>query len=59
MDKERESGDVKRKREAAQRWANHVNADDQVEAKWGYLLAFEQDVKEAAGSWTALRKLAS
>lgn len=59
MDKERESGDVKEKREAARRWANHVNANDQVDAKWSYLLAFEQDVKEAAGSWPALKKLAS
>jgi len=59
MNKERESGDVKGKREAARRWANHVNADDQVQAKWTYLLAFEQDVKDAAGSWAALKGLAS
>ena len=59
MDKERESGDVKGKREAAQRWANHVNADDRVEATWRYLLAFEQDVRDAAGSWSALRSLAA
>lgn len=59
MNKERESGDVKGKREAAQRWANHVNDDDQVKVRWSYLLAFERDVKEAAGSWKALKSLAS
>lgn len=59
MDKERESEDVKGKREAARRWANHVNAEGQVGARWSYLLALETDVREAAGSWTALRGLAS
>ena len=59
MDKERESGDVKGKREAARRWANHVNDDDRINARWAYLLAFERDVKDAAGSWAALKGLAS
>ena len=59
MDKEKASGDVKAKREAARRWANHVNKSNKVKAKWSYLLAFEEDVKQAAGSWSALTKLAS
>jgi type III restriction enzyme len=59
MDKERPSLDVKGKREAARRWANHVNKSAKVKAKWSYLLAFEEDVKQAAGSWAALKKLAS
>jgi type III restriction enzyme len=59
MDKERESADVKGKREAAKRWATYVNEDEKVAATWAYLLAYEQDVKEAAGSWAALKGLAS
>ena len=55
MDKEMAAPDVRGKREAAQRWANHVNADDRVEAKWGYLLLSESDVEMSKGSWAALR----
>ena len=39
--------------------ANHVNKSNKVEAKWSYLLAFEEDVKQSTGSWPALKKLAS
>jgi hypothetical protein len=45
--------------QTAKRWANHVNKSTKVKAKWSYLLAFEADVKQAAGSWSALKKLAS
>ncbi|MEW5991667.1 MAG: DEAD/DEAH box helicase family protein [Chloroflexota bacterium] len=55
MDKEMASPDVVGKREAAQRWANHVNADERVEAKWGYLLLSESDVEMSRGSWGALK----
>jgi len=55
MDKEMASPDVAAKREAAQRWANHVNADERVEATWGYLLLSERDVEMSRGSWGALR----
>jgi type III restriction enzyme len=55
MDKEMATPDVRGKREAAQRWANHVNADERVEAKWGYLLLSESDVEMSKGSWAALR----
>ena len=57
MDKEMLTGEVKTKKEAAQRWANHVSADSKVKTKWGYLLVSETFVKAAKGSWLALRTL--
>jgi type III restriction enzyme len=54
-DKDMESPDVKGKREAAQRWANHVSSDDQVKVEWRYLLVSESDIKQAKGSWAALK----
>jgi type III restriction enzyme len=57
MDKEMPSADVQDKREAARRWANHVNADDKVLATWRYLLVSETDVRTAKGSWEALKGL--
>lgn len=56
-DKDLPSDEVKGKREAARRWANHVNADDNVTVRWQYLLVSETDVREAKGSWTALKGL--
>ncbi len=57
MDKEMESEDVQRKRDAAKRWANYVSLDDQVGVTWRYLLAFENDIATAKGSWAALKSL--
>lgn len=57
MDKEVQSEDVQGKREAAQRWANHVSADPQVKTSWKYLLVSETDIKTAKGSWPALKRL--
>lgn len=57
MNKEMLSADVQGKREAAKRWANHVTADESVDATWGYLLVSESDVETAKGSWAALKKL--
>jgi type III restriction enzyme len=57
MDKEMASEDVKGKREAAQRWANHVSGDSKVGHKWRYLLVSETDIKTAKSSWDALKKL--
>jgi type III restriction enzyme len=57
MDKEMASADVQGKREAAQRWANHVNADANVGTTWAYLLVSESDVETAKGSWRALKRL--
>ncbi len=48
---------VQGKRVAAQRWANHVSADDKVGATWRYLLVCESDVKTATGSWQVLKQL--
>jgi type III restriction enzyme len=57
MDKEMTSAEVRGKRDAATRWANHVSADDKVSVEWRYLLVCESDVKTARGSWEALKKL--
>lgn len=57
MEKEMTSADVAGKREAAKRWAQHVSADPSVGVKWGYVLVSESDVKDATGSWPALRSL--
>jgi type III restriction enzyme len=57
MDKEMSSTDVAGKREAAQRWANYVSADEKVGARWRYLLVSESDVKTAKGSWQSLKAL--
>jgi type III restriction enzyme len=53
-----ENEDVQAKRTATQRWANHVSADEKVGADWRYLLASEDDVKQANGSWPGLKGLA-
>lgn len=57
--KEMEAPDVKGKRQAAQRWVNHVTADSTVNVPWRYLLASETDVKTVRGSWPALKQLAA
>lgn len=57
MDKEVTSEEVQGKREAAKRWANHVNADPSVTVAWGYLLVSESDITTSRGSWDALKKL--
>jgi type III restriction enzyme len=57
MDKEVQTTTVQEKREAAERWANHVSADPSVGKRWGYLLASETGVKTARGSWPALKEL--
>lgn len=56
-DRDMNNDEVKAKRKAAKRWANYVNADSSTEGKWHYLLVSEQDVADAAMSWSALKKL--
>ncbi len=51
------SDEVQAKRHAAQRWVNHVNADDKVTARWRYLLLSETDIKQATGSWSEMKSL--
>lgn len=59
MDKEMTSAEVQAKRNAAQRWANHVNADQAAGARWRYLLVAERDIADAKESWSALKSLGS
>lgn len=59
MDKEMTATDVKEKREAARRWANHVSADPKVTETWRYLLVSETNVATSKGSWVALKRLAT
>jgi type III restriction enzyme len=57
MDKEMSTVAVQGKREAAKRWANHVNADESVSQTWRYLLVSESEVATAKASWRALKQL--
>ncbi len=59
MDREISSADVQAKRDAALRWANHVNEAAADGLRWGYLLLSESDIKTANGSWPALKRLGS
>ncbi|MFI1191856.1 DEAD/DEAH box helicase [Micromonospora sp. NPDC020750] len=52
-----DSADVQAKRTAARRWVNHVNASDSIDSPWHYLLVTETDIKQAKGSWRALKAL--
>lgn len=58
-DKDRDASDVVGKRQAAKRWASHVNASDVVGPRWHYLFLLESDIKQARGSWDALVAAAS
>ncbi|MDP8908497.1 MAG: hypothetical protein M3N47_05110, partial [Chloroflexota bacterium] len=53
-DRDLQRENVQAKREAAQRWANHVSADEHVRERWNYLLVSETDLKQARGDWEAL-----
>jgi type III restriction enzyme len=59
MDKEMASAEVKNKQTAARRWASHVSNDPKAEAEWRYLLLSETDIRDAKGSWPALKKMGS
>lgn len=53
-----DSKEVRMKQDAAQRWANHVNASPEMDGvQWQYLLARENDIAAAKGSWAALKGL--
>lgn len=57
-DKDSTAEDVKAKRTAALKWANHVSAAPKMNGvKWRYLLARESDVAAAKGRWAALKGL--
>ena len=53
-DRDLQTANVQAKRQAAQRWANHVSADERVPEHWGYLLVGETDLRQARGDWNAL-----
>lgn len=53
-DKDMETENVQGKRQAAQRWANHVTADERVQENWNYLLVSESDLRQAKDDWAAL-----
>lgn len=57
-DKDAKTIDVREKREAAMRWANHVSADGGA-GEWSYVLLIEDDIRTAKGSWSALKRLGS
>jgi type III restriction enzyme len=53
-DRDLQSENVQAKRRAAQRWANHVTAADEVSEQWNYLLIGESDLRQSRGDWQAL-----
>jgi len=59
QDREVRTSDVQKKREAARRWANRVNARAGAHERWAYLLASEAAVRDARGSWSSLKALAA
>jgi len=56
-DKDLNTHEVQAKREAAQRWSNIVNAAEDMNAPWSYLLLSESDIRAATGSWNALKRV--
>jgi type III restriction enzyme len=61
-DRDLATANVQAKRKAAQRWANHVSADDLVRKRkeeWRYLLVSETDLKQSKDDWGALTRGAS
>lgn len=57
MDSQVTSDEVVAKRAGAVRWANYVNASDDVDCRWVYVLVSETDIGHAKGSWSALKGL--
>lgn len=55
MNREMTSAEVIAKRRAALTWANTVNNSGQANGRWRYLLLSEDDVADAAGSWTHMK----
>lgn len=57
-DRDLDSIDVRAKQEAAQRWANLVNAAKPDERPWSYLLISERHIRSATGSWESAKAAA-
>ena len=47
------------KKQAAQRWTNHVSAQESIGARWRPLLVTESDIRVVKDAWRALKQLAS
>jgi type III restriction enzyme len=61
-DRDLATTNVQGKREAAQRWANHVSADPRVQERgerWHYLLVSETELARAKEDWGALVQTAA
>ena len=56
-DSSAETESVKTKAEMARRWANEVSADPDVGREWKYLFVTESQVRQAKGSWDAMKAL--
>jgi len=55
-DKDMTAADVRAKRQAAKKWVNTANSSPEITGiTWNYLLAGEQDVEDAQGSWDHLK----
>jgi type III restriction enzyme len=57
-DNDMQAETVQGKRAAARAWAKRVSFSD-ADAEWRYLLVSQSDIKEAKGSWGALKAAAS
>lgn len=55
MNREMTSAEVIAKRRAAMTWSNTVNNSGKADGRWRYLLLSEDDVDDAAGSWTHMK----
>jgi type III restriction enzyme len=55
MNREMTSTEVMAKRRAATTWSNTVNNSGKADGRWRYLLLSEDDVDDAAGSWTHMK----
>ncbi len=56
-DNQMTSAEVLAKRQSARRWVNAVNDSGHIRDSWHYLLVAQRDIRDAKGSWAALRGL--
>ena len=56
-DRDDEAENVQAKHAAAARWASRANAHGATTERWNVLRVNETDIKNAKGSWTALKQL--
>lgn len=51
------TAEVNEKAEATRRWANEVTADGKTDREWRYVFVTQSQVKQAKGSWEAMKAL--